>query len=301
MKRIDFFIVFLILSIFIFPIISADNLSVYTTSVSDKANDSFYVSNNSIKEIYFNIDYFSENLKEGKVELSYEVFPNSSGVNIDLSSTSFIFYNPLETKENITIKTQNLTEQKTIQLKIKILDKYQNILETKTKYITIIPNNSETYYNYTKDHRKPRLLGYNLSRAILIINGETDSDIVSVFIKSEYNSSYSVSCVPSSSKIYVDYKYKGAEQTDLNITVDKELESGDYFLNCKIHDDFESMDIREIKIRYNRLEDKNVVEETVPKKITSFFNLPKFESSKTFILFAIFIILVILIIFSKSN
>lgn len=313
MNKKQLILVFLIFGVFISPFIFADSLNVNIQSTQDKPN-TFYVSNNSTKEIDFRIKFLSEELKEGKVNISVSIFPNDSEISALVSTQEFYFYNNLDTKEKIYVNTKTLTENKTLQLKVEILDKYNNKIKTTQKYITIIPNNSEEYYNYTINHTRPRILGYNLSRSIAVINGKKDSDLISIYVNKEEGNTYSLDCITSNPAIVFNYNYINSQKTDINLSIDKNksIEANDYFLNCKLQDGYETIDIKEIKIRYTPKEEtqKEILQTSVQpeeKNITGFLSLPKINSSlfkmddsKTHVLLAIFIILIILIIFAKK-
>lgn len=305
-------LVFLIFGAFVCPLIFADSLSINVLSYQDKPN-TFYVSNNNTKEIDFRVKFLSEELKEGKANISVDIFPNDSEINASISTQEFIFYNSLDTTEKIYINTKNLKQNKTLQLKVEILDKYNNKLKTTNKYITLIPNNSEEYYNYTNNHTRPRMLGYNLSRSISVINGKEDSDLISVYVNKEEGNVYSLDCTASNPAIVINYNYVTSQKTDINLSIDKNktLETNDYYLNCKIQDGYEIINIKEIKIRYTAKEEikKEVLQTTTQpetKNITGFLSLPKInfipkmESSKTTVLLAIFVILLILILFGRK-
>lgn len=305
-------LVFLIFGAFVCPLIFADSLSINVLSYQDKPN-TFYVSNNNTKEIDFRVKFLSEELKEGKANISVDIFPNDSEINVSISTQEFIFYNSLDTTEKIYINTKNLKQNKTLQLKVEILDKYNNKVKTTNKYITIIPNNSEEYYNYTNNHTRPRILGYNLSRSISVINGKEDSDLISVYVNKEEGNVYSLDCTASNPAIVINYNYVTSQKTDINLSIDKNktLETNDYYLNCKIQDGYEIINIKEIKIRYTAKEEikKEVLQTTTQpetKNITGFLSLPKInfipkmESSKTTVLLAIFVILLILIVFGRK-
>lgn len=305
-------LVFLIFGAFVCPLIFADSLSINVLSYQDKPN-TFYVSNNNTKEIDFRVKFLSEELKEGKANISVDIFPNDSEINVSISTQEFIFYNSLDTTEKIYINTKNLKQNKTLQLKVEILDKYNNKVKTANKYITIIPNNSEEYYNYTNNHTRPIILGYNLSRSISVINGKEDSDLISVYVNKEEGNVYSLDCTASNPAIVINYNYVTSQKTDINLSIDKNktLETNDYYLNCKIQDGYEIINIKEIKIRYTAKEEikKEVLQTTTQpetKNITGFLSLPKInfipkmESSKTTVLLAIFVILLILILFGRK-
>lgn len=305
-------LVFLIFGASVCPLIFADSLSISVLSYQDKPN-TFYVSNNNTKEIDFRVKFLSEELKEGKANISVDIFPNDSEINVSISTQEFIFYNSLDTTEKIYINTKNLKQNKTLQLKVEILDKYNNKVKTANKYITIIPNNSEEYYNYTNNHTRPRILGYNLSRSISVINGKEDSDLISVYVNKEEGNVYSLDCTASNPAIVINYNYVTSQKTDINLSIDKNktLETNDYYLNCKIQDGYEIINIKEIKIRYTAKEEtkKEVLQTTTQpetKNITGFLSfpkinfIPKMESSKTTVLLAIFVILLILILFGRK-
>lgn len=305
-------LVFLIFGAFVCPLIFADSLSINVLSYQDKPN-TFYVSNNNTKEIDFRVKFLSEELKEGKANISVQVLPEDSEISVFVSSKELSFYNSLDTTEKIYVDTKNLKQNKTLQLKVEIFDEYNNKLKTASKYITIIPNNSEEYYNYTNNHTRPRILGYNLSRSISVINGKEDSDLISVYVNKEEGSVYSLNCMVSNPAIIINYNYVTSQKTDINLSIDKNktLETNDYYLNCKIQDGYEIINIKEIKIRYTAKEEtkKEVLQTTTQpetKNITGFLSLPKInfipkmESSKTTVLLAIFVILLILIVFGRK-
>jgi len=305
-------LVFLIFGAFVCPLIFADSLSISVLSYQDKPN-TFYVSNNNTKEIDFRVKFLSEELKEGKANISVDIFPNDSEINVSISTQEFNFYNSLDTTEKIYVDTKNLKQNKTLQLKVEIFDEYNNKLKTASKYITLIPNNSEEYYYYTNNHTRPRILGYNLSRSISVINGKEDSDLISVYVNKEEGSVYSLNCMVSNPAIIINYNYVTSQKTDINLSIDKNktLETNDYYLNCKIQDGYEIINIKEIKIRYTAKEEtkKETLQSSIKpetKKITGFLSLPKInfipkmESSKTTVLLAIFVILLILILFGRK-
>jgi len=292
-----------ILCVFISPNIFSGTLQIDILSPLDKPN-TFYISNNNLKEIDFRIIYFSNNSEAMKAKIFFEILPSNLGVDISLSNQEFNFFESFESNEKIYVSTKTLREIKNIQLKVKIFDKYNNLLETKTKYIKLIPNNSEENYIYSPTHTRPRLLGYNLSRSVAVINGKKDSDNISVFVKNQEGNIYSLDCSSNDQSIVINYSFDYSK-TDLNISIkdNGQLKTGEYFINCKLQDGYETMILKEIKIIYTDLDQTEQIKET-PKeenKITGFLSLPKIDNNKTYVLFAIFIIIVILIIFSKTN
>lgn len=314
MNKLSVFVMVIIVSALITPFIFAST-SIITPA--DSSQNNYYVSNYSTREIDFKTTYLLGDYKEGKVVYSYEVFPNIYGLEIQLSTPDFYFINSTETNQIIYIKTEELKETKTLKLTIQIFDNYNNVLKTESKFIKIVPNNSEyDYYDSTKTHATPRFIGYSLSRSVSVISGENDYDIISVYTKTEDSSTMAINCKPNNSAIVIEQVYKDHNQTDLKISIakkTKELENGDYKINCVLSNSKTTLDLPEIKLRYENAEPKEtLLEITEPISKTSetkattasatgFLSLPKTSSKFTYILFSVFILLIVLIIFSKNQ
>ena len=163
MKKNILLLVFIGFFLSMAPLIFALDLDVLTRA--DSGTNRYYVSNYSTREIDFKTTYVLGDNKEGKVVYSYEVFPNTEDIEIQLSTNDFYFINNTETNQIIYIKTKKLKETKTLKLNIQIFDNYNNILKTESKFLKIVPNNSNNYYEYTKTHSEPRYTG-SLSRSV---------------------------------------------------------------------------------------------------------------------------------------
>ena len=55
----------------------------------------------------------------------------------------------------------------------------------------------------------------------------------------------------------VNFLNINSQKIDINLSIDKNksIEANDYFLNCKLQDGYETIDIKEIKIRYTPKEE----------------------------------------------
>ena len=312
MKKNILLLVFIGFFLSMAPLIFALDLDVLTRA--DSGTNRYYVSNYSTREIDFKTTYVLGDNKEGKVVYSYEVFPNTEDIEIQLSTNDFYFINNTETNQIIYIKTKKLKETKTLKLNIQIFDNYNNILKTESKFLKIVPNNSNNYYEYTKTHSEPRYTGYSMSRSVAVINGPKDFDVISIYTKTEDNSNLSISCFTSNEAIVVEQQYQSPGKTDLNLTIDskaKELKSGDYFIDCKLFNAYGSQELPEIKLRYTSDDISKDTEKDQNKSIsitekskfaTGFLSLPKPKSSSfTYVLFVILIILILLILFSRNS
>ncbi|MFA5745968.1 MAG: hypothetical protein WCX82_01310 [archaeon] len=320
MNRNTLFVVSIILCLFITPLISAKEqavLSILTTP--DKDADTYYVSNYSTREITFESTYNLGNNQEGKAVYSLQVSPDTSGLDIELSTIESNFINDLDSKEVLYINTEKLTGNKTVQLRVSIFDNYNNLLSTKVKFLKLVPNNSNDYYEYTKDHTAPKYIGYNLSRKVSVINGYKDSDLISIFTTTEDGYVKDITCISSNSAIVTNLIYKDSKQTDLNISIDVNgtLQSGDYIINCFVYNAYDKEEVAEIKLRYtnidypkpklinidiNKSTSKSIDTNSsvTPKNsVTGFLGLPK-TGNLTYVLFVIFILLLVLILFSKD-
>lgn len=313
MKKIALLLVFISLFLSLAPLVFASDLKMLMSA--DTGQNGYYVSNYSTRELNFNAsyDFKSEEIKEGKIVYSYQVLPNTEGLNIQLSNTEVLFTNNFSETEVIYLNTTQLTEIKNLQIKAEVFDNYNNLLSTKVIYLKIIPNNSNNYYEYTKTHSEPRYTGYSMSRSVAVINGPKDSDIISIYTKTEDNSSMIVSCLTSNEAIVFEQQYKTPSQTDLKIMIDsksKDLKSGDYYISCNLSNAYASQELPEIKLRYTSdiskvtITDQNqsISVSSKTKSATGFLSLPKPKSSGfTYVLFAVLIFLILLILFSKNN
>ncbi len=279
-----------------------------TTQNPDKGTNQYYVSNYSTREISFTSNYTIGSNQEGKIVYSYDISPDSKSINIQLSSREINFINDISSREVIYITTEKLTETKTIILRVQVFDKYNNLLNTDKKYLKIIPNNSNQYYEYTKKHTAPRYIGHNLSRTVSVINGPKDSDIISIFVTTEEGYLKDISCSSNNEKVIVKDIYIDSKQTDLNISIDQNntLKSGDYFIDCYIFSADDKQTIPQITVRYTETENSKTLKQenatvtTEPKKTaTGFLILPKL-TNLTSVLFAILIFLLLIALFYKE-
>jgi hypothetical protein len=314
MKKNILLLVFIGFFLSMAPLVFSLELNMLTPA--DTGQNSYYVSNYSTREINFSAshDFKSTEIKEGKIVYSYQVLPNSKGLDIQLSNTEVIFTNNFSNTEIIYLNTTKLTEIKNLQIKAEVFDTYNNLLFTKVLFFKIIPNNSNNYYEYTKTHSEPRYTGYSMSRSVAVINGPKDFDVISIYTKTEDNSNLSISCFTSNEAIVVEQQYQSPGKTDLNLTIDskaKELKSGDYFIDCKLFNAYGSQELPEIKLRYTSDDISKDTEKDQNKSIsitekskfaTGFLSLPKPKSSSfTYVLFVILIILILLILFSRNS
>ena len=313
MNKLSVFVMVIIVSALITPFIFA---STNIITSADSEQNKYYVSNYSTREIDFKTAYTLGNNQEGKVVYSFEVFPNTEGLEIQLSTPYFYFINSTETNQVIQIKTKELKEAKTLKLSIQIFDIYNNLLKTESKFLKIVPNNSNyNYYESTNTHATPRFIGYSLSRAVSVVSGKEDYDIISVYTKTESFSTMAINCISNNSAIVIEQIYKDYNQTDLKISIDskEELESGDYQINCKLSNSENTIDLPEIKLRYESAETKATALETteaisktsetkpITASATGFLGLTKTSSRFTYILISVFILLIVLILFSKNQ
>lgn len=297
----SFFILFFLM-IFVSNVFSS-NLDISMVSSFDKEG-SFFVSNNHTREITFNVSFSSVTQKEGKLKLSYEIFPSKKDIEISFSCDSLEFYNTFLTTEKIYIKTQTLTETKTLKLIAEIYDKYNNLIETKSTFITITPNNSESYYHYTKQHTPPTINGYKLSRNISVLENKEDTDVVSVYVSKEPYTLYSLHCDFDDTSISLKQDYINENQINLILSSKKEIQPGEYTLDCKLQDGYNEIKLKEIQVIYFGEKIKTLEEtKTTENKITAFFSFSKFDfsSSKLFILFSVFILLLFFSVLKKSS
>lgn len=306
-------LVFLIFSLAMAPIVSANSLELITTP-DTKANG-FYVSNYSTREINFKTDFSfkTQELKEGKLVFSYVISPDSKDIDIQFSRTEVNFTNDISSNDVLYITTKKITHIKNIQIRAEVFDNYNNLLFTKVIYIKIIPNNSNNYYEYTKDHSEPRYVGYTLSRSLSVINGKEDYDIISIYTKTQDNSSMAIDCKTSNPAIILEQQYKDYNQTDLKLSISKKakLESGDYFIDCVIFNASNSQELPQIKLRYtngtDHLETSKDQSQSIsvtekPKSVTGFLSFSKAKTSNfTSVLFVVLIVLVLFILFSKNG
>lgn len=313
MKKNVLFLVFIGFFLSMAPLAFASDLKMLTPA--DTGTNGYYVSNYSTREINFNMsyDFKTDDLKEGKIAYSYKVLQDSKDLDIQLSNTEVFFVNNFSSTEIIYLNTKQLTEIKNLQVKAEVFDNYNNLLSTKILFLKIIPNNSNNYYEYTKTHAEPRYSGYSMSRSIAVINGSKDYDVISIYTKIEDDSSLAMSCSTNNEAIVVEQKYLSPDKTDLKLTIDpkaKALESGDYFIFCKLYNAYVSQELPEIKLRYTSDVYKEVKKEqnqttTItekPKSATGFLSFAKTKSSSsTFILLGVLLVLILLIINSKNG
>ncbi len=316
MKKTTIVIVILSFAFFL-PTIFAyeDNLSIDILTLQDYQDNAFFISNNYTKEIDLKIAFSSESQRQATSKISFEIYPDASGLEVKTSSDSFSFYNSFETTEKLYVTTKILAEQKTIILRVDIFDCYNNHIKTATKHIKIIPNNSNEYFQYTKTHSSPRLFGYSISRAIAVLNSLNDHDIISVFVSQEAGGLYSIFCSSDNPALQIDYDYLSKTQTDLNISIDKgiQLEPGEYTISCKLQDGYETMQIRDIKVRYEPKEkivaqvtSANTKDQNVSSKPQTSTGLLQLSSAKhsegsfTYILLAVFILMLFILFFHRT-
>ncbi len=315
-KRFIFNLLSLLFLVLISLNIFANNnlLEINQIDNSDAAGNTFYLSKNTDLSIGFNsIVNFNkqdiETYKNPRIELSYEVFGSkNNNVDLDLSDSIIYFENAFSNNFYIYISTNNYFDKNTkLKFQIDLYDEYDNLLDTDRIYLNLKYNNSPIYFSNTKDHSKPKFVGYNYSRDFFILNSVNDKDVIDITLKSTSDDYYfSLSCDTDenlSLNQIVDSSYN---TTSLIVSVDnnKTLTKDLYVISCYAQDGFEKNKLKDITLRFIPISkniDLNLSVESETNvdsnlsKISALFSFNKGKFNFKYLLVGILIIFVLLL------
>jgi hypothetical protein len=329
-KKIYMFFILLILVLFFSLNIFANNnfynnlLDFRQITNSDTINNTFYLSKNSNLildfEMEINYDKLSyKNNNDPRIEITYESFgTKNKNLNLDLSNNLLYFQNSFLGNFSLHVSTNSDFQGNTIsKVQIDLYDEYNNLLDTKRIYLNFVYNNSQIYDPITKNHSKPRFLGYNYSRDFAILQSNNDSDIINVNLKSDYdNYNFVLNCKSDENiNLNIIIKDKSYKNFDLLISVDsnKTLSKEFYYIYCYAQDNYETNKLKDIIVKYKPIEEntdfnfsENLNLESSDNKynnfskLSAFFNLNKSDFNFKYTLLFILIIL-ILLMFIKTK
>jgi hypothetical protein len=261
-------------------IISASSTATPTIAVTlattpDAKEEIFYLSKNTEQHIFFNVNSNAFEIQpennEYIVRYSLKISPEiqEQEIQLSLSEDEQIFLSEINAEIAITILSQNF-QNKTIRAEVtaELFDSYNNLIDTSSKTITIIANNSEDDFTYTKTRAEPRFRGIEYSRNIAYLHGINDSDIISVKLVADYDYLYGLECNPSNKAISADVKYNdNTKYFDINLFIDSNtIAKGTYFLNCLAYNKDNRFNLKPIKINYMDVNSSIVIQNNTANK-----------------------------------
>lgn len=255
--------ILIVLTLLIAPMAFASLLSL--ESLPDNSLNTFYISKNNFKQIFFKVSDIEQS-NNYKAVYDLKVYSdNLNEIDLSLSKKEETYVSSAPAYFSLNIRSLNFTNQ-TLNLKITvtIYDSLQNIVDNDYVFIKLIANNSEYEFVNTADKSVPVSSGYSMSRDKMVLLNIYDKD--SIIIKNHVNNtlSYGLECFSDNNSLDIDLRYQGNNTYVLEVSTFKDLsEKRDLsIVNCK---SFYKEDILYLKPIYVNILDRNPTIE-IPKE-----------------------------------
>lgn len=248
-------LIVLISLLFIFPSISSSKIDISLKTEPDYLEDTFYLTKNTNKEIYFNIDsnYFSKKINDFYyLDIKTKKYSDYKNIKISSCKSKQRFYSKIKKDFCIKIKTNNfLNQELRVGVFLEIYDKYNNLINKESDYIKLKSNNSEIDYSYNLPKRdRPKLKGFSFSRKAFYLKDRFDYDIINIKEHIDHKPIYDIDC-ENKNKFNYSINYKKNNNFDINLSInDSNIEKGVYTLNCFAFYKSQRKDIPSFSIYY---------------------------------------------------
>jgi len=264
--------ILLFISILLFlPVVTAyQPLTLEFKTQLDISPDRFYVSQNTVRQVYFSVhsDYLSSEVyKPLKIKYRLTVYPEeevANGTYFKLSKSEDTIISEVSSEIGIEVIAKNFTENLVkLKLSADLYDEYNNIIESSSKTLTLITNNSIDDFTYTKKRDEPSFKGVVYSRDISYLINKNDVDYIKISSYSDYNYVYDIKCNADNMGLITRTMYVGDNEFDLNISIDNtsNLQKGVYQINCYAYNRDNLFDLKKITLNY--LDEAIVIREDV--------------------------------------
>ncbi len=273
-------LILVILMLLIIPnIFSSSSLSL--TSISDGYENTFYISKNISKEIYFSLTSDISSTFQNSYRAEYELKVYSEDlkeIKLSLSKQEERFVSNINSSFSLNIRSLDFKDQ-TINLRVKvsIYDSLNNLVDTDYLFLKLVSNNSEYEFSDAPKNKVPEFSGYSLSRDKMFILNKHDSDTIT--IKNHISSiAYGVNCYAKEEALLLDLKYKGNNEYSLEVFIDGnyEIKEGSYDIECYSFYKEDKQKIKPITLNYLDQNTSSLPEEKVvvekENKIKVFLN-----------------------------
>jgi len=266
---------FLLFLLLLLPIVNAyQPLTIEYKTLPDISSDRFYVSQNIIRPIYFSVhsDYLSSEIyKPLKIKYRLTIYPEqeiTNGTNFKLSKSEETIVSEVSSEIGIEVIARDFTENLVkLKLNADLYDEYNNIIESSSKTLTLITNNSIDDYTYTPNRDEPSFKGVVYSRDVSYLINKNDVDYIKIKSYSDYNYVYDVKCNADNTGLITKTMYVGDNEFDLNISIDNasNLQKGVYQINCYAYNRDNLFDLKKITLNY--LDEAIVIRSDINKSI----------------------------------
>ncbi len=265
----------LLILVFIIPNTLAYNISIDLDTQPDQYENRFYISQSTTRQIIFNInsDYLPEEYyNQTKIEYFLKLYPEDGlqNISLELSKNKDNFISEVNSELALNINSNNFKNNLIkVAITATLFDEYNNIINSSSKYITLIANNSLDDFTYTINRAEPRFQGYNFERNKMYLLNSEDTDSISIKEHVAYEYLYDIKCNSNHPAIITKTNYKENQEFDLNISIDinKEIEKGYYEINCYAYNRDNKFDFKPIIVKYFDItyeqEEIQIIEEVI--------------------------------------